>query len=284
MDPFRVSTYDGRFEGQKGPSAASRQGKNMGSMSDDPDPAAAQQIEKVLGYLNFSSGASDPQFLRSLDTFFAAESLESAPTKGSQSAEPTWRRVWSRLRKALGRLEKDSPAFADATQARQVIDWVLEFCPRYAAHHADLLSHQAEELLFNSFFTGRVAEVLLRLLSESTDPDQIQQTALSRLNDYVGYRPVATLASKKIEPYEHEWIRPIPLYVQGAGVAAGKYQRVLEVCVELLSQTDDALLRAAYFDPEKMAELAIDPRAYDFDHPASRRPKSSIRNVGSTLY
>jgi hypothetical protein len=31
-------------------------------------------------------------------------------------------------------------------------------------------------------------------------------------------------------------------------------------------------LRAAHFDPARLAELAFDPRAYDFDHPVNKRP------------
>src|SRR5205085_3243752 len=32
------------------------------------------------------------------------------------------------------------------------------------------------------------------------------------------------------------------------------------------------LLEAAWFDPQRLDELAFDPRAYDFNHPANKRP------------
>ena len=234
----------------------------MGVNSDEPESRPSQQ---VLGYLNFSSGAPDTQFLAALNQLFQEQ-------EASDDQKPTWRRVWLALGDSLDLIKKESTAFADATQATRVIDLMVDFCPAFARHHADLVSHQSGESLFNSFFTGRAAEVLLRAMQESNDSGEILKSAMTSLNDYVGFRPVATLASKKIEPYPGEWIRPIPLYINGVGAATGPYQDVLVRCVDLLEKTDHGLLRAAYFDPSRMSELAIDPRAYDFDHPASRRP------------
>ena len=37
-------------------------------------------------------------------------------------------------------------------------------------------------------------------------------------------------------------------------------------------QTDPDILRLAHFDPEALQELALDPRAYDFNHPVNKRP------------
>lgn len=233
---------------------------------DDLDPLQVANTEKVLGYLNFSSGAPDAQFLSHLDGLFTYVAANSDDTT------PAWRQVWQALGQFLDHLQADSPTFADAVQAQKAIAGVLATCPAYLHYHADLLAHHTDESLFNSFFTGRVAEVVLQTIGETSDPEELPGLALRKLNDFVGYRPVATLASKKIEPYEHEWIRPIPIYVDGAGVASGKYRDVTELCVKLLQHTDERLLRAAYLDPTKLTELAIDPRAYDFDHPASRRP------------
>ena len=62
------------------------------------------------------------------------------------------------------------------------------------------------------------------------------QTRLSlrrcAVNDYIGYRPVATLESQKIEPYQHEWIRPDPLFIKGSGVAVGRYHDVVAECID----------------------------------------------------
>ena len=57
-----------------------------------------------------------------------------------------------------------------------------------------------------------------------------------------------------------------------AGAACGRYESLIAKTIEILEATDPALLDAAYFDPARLEELAIDPRAYDFDHPANKRP------------
>ena len=77
---------------------------------------------------------------------------------------------------------------------------------------------------------------------------------------------------QKLQPYAHEWVGPIPLYIDGAGVAVGRYHDLIALTLDVLRQTDEDLLRQAWFDPSLLAELALDPRAYDFDHPVNRRP------------
>ena len=39
-----------------------------------------------------------------------------------------------------------------------------------------------------------------------------------------------------------------------------------------MRSTDADVLTRAYFDPALLEELAVDPRAYDFDHPVNKRP------------
>src|SRR6185369_11833598 len=56
------------------------------------------------------------------------------------------------------------------------------------------------------------------------------------------------------------------------GVSFGSEREVVVAALKLLEETDDDLLRRAYFDPGQLDELSIDPRAYDFDHPANKRP------------
>lgn len=224
-----------------------------------------QPIEHLLGYLNFSSGNHDPRFHSSLNWLFG----ELQTTSGQLN--PIWKQACDRLRLSLDELAKDSAAFSDHSQATETIALLEQFFPAYLEHHSDLLGHQREDELFNSFFVGRVTECLL---GTDKEPDQKQTVGkvMKQLNDYVGYRPVATLSSKKIEPYANEWLRPLPIYLKDCGVAFGKYRAVVEICLDLLNQTDPMLLRAAYFDPSHLHELAIDPRAFDFDHPASKRP------------
>ena len=71
----------------------------------------------------------------------------------------------------------------------------------------------------------------------------------SRLNDFIGHRPLPTLETQKIEPYANEWVRPIPLYIRDVGVACGPHREVVEKALQLLKDTDEELLRAASSSP-----------------------------------
>jgi hypothetical protein len=145
--------------------------------------------------------------------------------------------------------------------------------PAYRQFHRDLLFHQTEESLFQPFFLGRACQAVLQQGPPWDQPDRIIPEALSRLNDYLGHRPVAVLRTQqKIQPYAHEWVRPIPLFIRGAGVAVGCYHDMVQQALAILDTCDAGLLREALFDPSQLDELAVDPRAYDFDHPANKRP------------
>src|SRR5262249_37533758 len=86
-------------------------------------------------------------------------------------------------------------------------------------------------------------------------------------------RPIAILESRpKGEPYDHERVRPIPLYIRGAGIARGPYHALLEKALEILAATDPNILSDAYFEPQMLDEFAYDPRAYDHGHPNDKRP------------
>ena len=133
-------------------------------------------------------------------------------------------------------------------------------------------------MLFNGFFLASASEALLGLYQESFEmgeavsPTQLVDAAITRLNCFVGYRPVAILENRRCQPYEHEFVCPIPLYVRGAGVSAGPYDELISSVIEILAATDPQILRSASFELDQLAELALDPRAYDFDHPVNRRP------------
>ena len=250
--------------------------KGKGESAPDPDstPESASQgrdktTQQVLGYLNFSSGVADPQYLGALNELFRET--------------PNWQQVVEALTNSLDQLEKTSSTFADATQARRVLQLIPKFIEQYFEHHTELLAHQDDSQICNSFFLGRATEVLLQqgaaLDPNASDPDSDSdpdaatlEQAIRQFNDYIGYRPVAVLESQKIEPYPNEWIRPTPIYVREAGFAVGKYEVVTQIAIELIESTDPSLLRAAYFDPSRLQEITIDPRAYDFDHPANKRP------------
>jgi len=228
--------------------------------------AGEQALDRVLGYLNFSSGATDAKALAALNELFA--SLDAAP----QVPEP-WKTAGKLLEARLGELRESSAAFANASQAQTALRLTFQrFLPAWLQFHSDLLFHRKPADLFNGLFVGRVFETVLKHSALWDDEEQFVAESIRRFNDFIGYRPVATLESQKIEPSAHEWVRPIPLYIEGVGAAAGHYREVVEKTLELLRGTDPVVLRSAFFDPDLLSELAYDPRAYDFDHPANKRP------------
>ena len=229
-------------------------------------PQGEQALEQVLGYLNFSAGAPDPQFLANLNLLYGLAGDEDSLT-------PAWLHVVTRLGGKLASLRTTSAAFADAEQVTAVLQLLVEHVvPGYLEFHRDLLFHQTDGSLVGPFFMGRICEAVLRQGGPWQEAERITRGAISELNDYLGHRPVATLESQKIEPYAHEWVRPVPIYVRGAGVAVGAHQEVVEAALKLLADTEDDLLRAACFDLKLLDELAVDPRAYDFEHPVNKRP------------
>jgi hypothetical protein len=230
-------------------------------LSRKTDPA------KLLGYLNFSDGRPDPRFQKGLaDTVgFLLETGDPAP----------WATVPGWLRHALSELESSgAAAFRDTTQAKAVLDAAFVAVPTaYRLHHADLLAHQPDADLFTPFFLARVCEAVLRQGPPWDEADRIVSGAVAQLNDYVGYRPIAVLETRpNTEFYPHENVRPVPVYLKGAGVAPGKYADLVRPALELLAKTEPVLLEEASFDPEKMDELAFDPRAHDHFHPVNKRP------------
>jgi hypothetical protein len=244
-------------------------------------------VQEILGYLNFSSGTPDPRFLASLNVLFGRiEESADAAVKGtvpfsltrksgqSPGDEPAWQALARVLREGLAHLRGTSDAFRRVEQAEAVLQVVFERAlPAYCRHHADLLFHQTPEQLFRPLFIGRMCEAVLQQGGPWDQTDRIVTGALAQLNDYLGYRPVPVLRTEqKIQPYAHEWVRPIPVFVRGAGVAAGRYRALIEKALAILQATDPTILFQAFFAPELLDELAVDVRAYDFDHPNNKRP------------
>ncbi len=224
-------------------------------------------LRLLAGYLNFSSGTSD------VATLTAWNQVYSAASRGNPLSGPAaWLVVKDWLTDTLQSLGNEQPAFRDTTQARRLIFLLWsELLPAYLDFHRDLLFHQEPELVFNGFFMARAADALLKVGLDGDDQTVVQQ-AIDQLDDFVGYRPVAVLENRNCEPYRHEFVQPVPLYVKGAGVAAGPYHEIISQAIEILGETDPEILRSASFDPDRLVELALDPRAYDFDHPVNRRP------------
>jgi len=222
-------------------------------------------LDQALGYLNFSSGAPDPQFLTNLNLLFKHAVEQEQPL--------AWESIQQLLATRLTHLCSESTTFQEAVQVQALVETLVGDClEAYLNFHRDLLFHLTLNDLANPFFIGRVCEALLAQGGPWEESDRVIRGAIRQLNDFIGYRPVATLETQKIEPYEHERLRPIPLYVKGAGVAIGAHQEVVEIAIDLLSTTDEDILRSANFDPQLLDELSIDPRAYDFDHPVNKRP------------
>ncbi len=233
----------------------------MGSRKPGADDQ--RSVERILGYLNLSSGSPDSQFLASLNQLFG----------GHQDPANAATAVCDRLLTQLQTLADSSAAFTDVSQADHVLRLLRDgLLPGYLEFHKDLLFHQQPDDLFLPFFVGRALEAILHQGAPWEETDRIVAGAISRLNDFIGYRPVATLESHRHEPYAHEWVRPVPLYIAGAGVTAGRYQQVVSLALQILQETDSDILQMAGLDPSLLTELAFDPRAYDFDHPVNKRP------------
>jgi hypothetical protein len=235
----------------------------MGNVT--PEVDLRQALREVLGYLNLSSGAPDPRFQRHLNELHAS-AIARGDTGGPWLAISLW------LQQELGRLRGTSAAFGDISQASAVIELTFSKVPtEYRKFHADLLFHRTDAELFRPFFLARVAEAVLQEGGPWDETDRVIRGTLVRLNDFIGHRPVAVLHNERMEPYPHEWVRPIPLYLREAGIECGPHHQLIVKTLEILRSTPRDLLEMAYFDPELLEELAIDPRAYDFDHPANKR-------------
>jgi hypothetical protein len=237
-------------------------------MSSFPAPdALSDSLQRLAGYLNFSSGSCDPATMSAWNHVYA-EATMGDPLSGPAP----WLVLKDWLNETLHRLSETEAAFRDVTQAQRVVRLLWsEFLPAYADFHRDLLFHQEPEVLFNGFFLARASQVILGI-DLNGENNTIVFQAIQQLNDFTGYRPVAVLENRRCEPYPHEFVRPIPLYVRDAGVTAGPYKDVITEAIEILKKTDPDVLRAASFDLDQLDELALDPRAYDFDHPVNRRP------------
>jgi hypothetical protein len=232
-------------------------------------PVPPVNWQGLLGYLNFGEGRPDPKFQGQLHAAFvlAAEKVRGRNVPLALA---------DLLDEQLTALQRGgAAAFREADQARTAIRVALRELPRaYRRHHADLLAAARDEDLFTPFFLGRACEAVLAARGElgNLPPDRLAAESVARLNDFVGYRPTVMLEDRRGEVYDHERFRPIPLYLRGVGVATGAYQELVRGVLERLAATDADLLDEAQFDLVALDELALDPRPYDHNHPANRRP------------
>ncbi len=177
------------------------------------------------------------------------------------------------LSTALEELNSSQTAFADSRQAAAVLQIGLEdLFVAYREFHADLLHHLRDEDFDHPFFYAVLLGAVLNQGGPWDETGRIIDGSLRRLNDYVGYRPVAVLENgRKMEIYSHERFRPIPVYDQGAGVAAGKYHDLIQQTFEFLRESPSDILNDSYFDLERLEEMVVDLRAYDHLHPVNKR-------------
>jgi hypothetical protein len=227
-------------------------------LTDEEQTAAAG----ALGHLNFSSGKPDTAFQTKLDLLCRAVGSDDRPG-----------RLGRLLMGELDRLRGSSAAFEDCAQAETVIPLTLGGClAAYRAHHADLLFHLPPNEFEHSYLLGCLFEAVLSQGEPWSERGRILSGAVTQLNDFVGYRPIAVLENgRKMELYDHERFRPVPIYFQGGGVSHGVHHDLIAATLELLRQGPDDLLHAAHFDLERMLELAIDVRAHDHLHPVNKR-------------
>ncbi|QDT46300.1 hypothetical protein Pan258_03180 [Symmachiella dynata] len=222
----------------------------------------AADLQVLLGYLNFSAGNPDPGFHSALNRLH-----------GWIDTEFPWNRLRVLLGEYLRKAEGQSAAFADTGQVEAVLKLVFdEVAPEYRRYHRDLLFHLPDGALQQPFFLARLFEATLAQGPPWDETDRIVAGALKQLNDFIGHRPIAVLESgRRMQPYPHERFRPVPIYIQQAGVAVGKYQKLIQTTLDILRASPPALLRDAYFDLDQLQEVAIDVRAYDQSHPVYKR-------------
>jgi hypothetical protein len=226
----------------------------------EPDPRVLQEI---LGYLNFSGGKPDAAFQRNFNALFAGGGASADSAQG----------VKALLLEHLSRLESSVPAFAESSQARAVISLAFDNClAAYRRHHADLLYHLEPADFEHPFFLARMIEAILEQASPWDQSERIVNGTLGKLNDFLGYRPLAVLENgRQMEPYPHERFRPVPLYLREAGAGHGPYHDLIDRTIAFLRETPAEILRESHFDPAQMEELALDVRAHDHTHPVTKR-------------
>lgn len=234
----------------------------------ESSPEAQSALAELLAYLNLSAGSPDVRFRGNLNQ------LATALAGTVSREEPLWSVIGRVLLARLAELRGATAVFSDTEQAEAVIE--LSFhrvLADYQGFHRELLWHQRVENLFRPFFLAQVCEAVLAQGAPWEETERISAGAIKQLNSFIGHRPVAVLRTpQQVEPYPHEWVAPVPLYLRGVGVGMGHYQELAEAALEILQMTDGDILDDAYLSPVLLDELAFDPRAYDFDHPVNKRP------------
>lgn len=237
-------------------------------MPSDVNPGTVQpssEMRDLLGYLNFSHGAPSGRFRACLNELFRTEGL---CTSSDQLRD--------HLLVSIDRVaESGEAAFSNVEQAKAVVRITLDvFLPAYRDHHRDLLAHLSPEEFFTPFLLAKMFEAVLQAGEPWSDEHRprIVGAGLQTLNHFAGYRPVAVLENdRRMEVYEHERFCPIPLYISDAGVAAGRYSRLITAALDFMRSLPGELTEPSHFSMDRLAELSLDVRAHDHLHPVNKR-------------
>ncbi|HEY4235427.1 MAG TPA: hypothetical protein VGM76_18495, partial [Lacipirellulaceae bacterium] len=128
----------------------------MSTVVFQPDARDQGLLQEIIGYLNFSSGASDPAFLRNLNALVCGLESRNGSSGDSVAVLCDW------LNRRMDELQKESSTFGDVSQARAVVGLLGgQLLPAYRKFHRDLLWHQSERELWRPLFLGRAIEALL---------------------------------------------------------------------------------------------------------------------------
>ena len=109
------------------------------------------------------------------------------------------------------------------SQARAVVALLQQhLLPAYREFHRDLLWHQSDSELWRPLFLGRRWRPSCRRADRGTKPSASSRRARNaeRLHRLSAGRRARV--RRQMEPYAHERVRPIPLYIQDVGVAPGR--------------------------------------------------------------
>ena len=153
---------------------------------------------QVLGYLHLSSGKSDLKTLAALNRLYGWALASRAQPPSPYAGLPAVVTLQHWLRDRWLSLKEERPFFRETNQAELVLDLVWgQLLPAYMDFHHELLFHQEPEGIFNGFFLGRAIEAVLGEGGPWEDTERIVTGAIRRLNDFIGYRPIAVLEGRR---------------------------------------------------------------------------------------
>ncbi len=127
--------------------------------------------------------------------------------------------------------------------------------------------------LANPFLYARIANTVLRYSRDFDRPYVVARAVTKDLADFLGYRPTPVLeGNDRVQPRPAERTLVVPVYLRGVGLAYFKFEREVELFLECLRRTPEALLESCGIVLDAITEIAVDPRVYDYLHPAWHRP------------